>query len=477
MDALFQHEKLSEYLEENIEEALGFFTKDYPVLQKSKWNFDDFVVAKSGLVSKLDYSAINNVAFYFACLNYAERFKLQGSYSVLTKIADENGIELGHRHHAAQIFILNIKKRNDHIDYFDEIVEKLQYARDREEDNDINVLVTFANYYANAVGSLADVAPELLSQIVGKVDQSREKFRFLNDQFVEDVLSLDVSDYEEVEHGIQLAIQSLYQIKLERSLLVGDTPVESGTSYADELSLIEADFAQVRYISMDFYNSLSAAEKDVIYTKLARGVKIIDEDELLYGYITLFGSKHQIKLEQCFNALPTLPDLLDVVDWGCGQGLATMVFTDYLNRIAPASVIGKIILNEPSPLAIARAALHVRHFNDTAQITTVTKPLDDIKSNDLKVDATTANIHLFSNILDIEYFDMYGLINLITDTFSGRNYFVCASPYVSDMTRNRLDIFANHFRINFAPSFHELLNVNVRHQAVTKVLRVFSVDV
>ena len=44
-------------------------------------------------------------------------------------------------------------------------------------------------------------------------------------------------------------------------------------------------------------------------------------------------------------------------------------------------------------------------------------------------------IHLFSNILDVETFDLAQFIHLFQNLFSGANYFICVGPYYSNDRR------------------------------------------
>jgi hypothetical protein len=48
-------------------------------------------------------------------------------------------------------------------------------------------------------------------------------------------------------------------------------------------------------------------------------------------------------------------------------------------------------------------------------------------------------IHLFSNILDIDDYSQKHLIQLIESTMSGKNYFVCASPYIDEIKTEKVD--------------------------------------
>ena len=61
------------------------------------------------------------------------------------------------------------------------------------------------------------------------------------------------------------------------------------------------------------------------------------------------------------------------IDWGCGQGMASMTLLEYLNDNKISQSISQITLIEPSQIALKRASLHVSKFTkNTKNITDVT---------------------------------------------------------------------------------------------------------
>jgi hypothetical protein len=51
-----------------------------------------------------------------------------------------------------------------------------------------------------------------------------------------------------------------------------------------------------------------------------------------------------------------------IVDWGCGQGLATVCFFDFLKSQGIPNNTRKVILIEPSEQALERAKLHTNRL-------------------------------------------------------------------------------------------------------------------
>ena len=96
---------------------------------------------------------------------------------------------------------------------------------------------------------------------------------------------------------------------------------------------------------------------------LAHGVKLLENKDELAQYICAYGKMHK---EKIYSALDSIQDItiftekdLTIIDWGCGQALATICFLDYMNKLGIRPSVNRIILIEPSECAIERAKLHL----------------------------------------------------------------------------------------------------------------------
>jgi hypothetical protein len=73
---------------------------------------------------------------------------------------------------------------------------------------------------------------------------------------------------------------------------------------------------------------------DKLYNDLKRGTEIIDDEVHLNMYLKCFGQMHKAKLDEAFVCLPNVADIfsnnIEIFDWGCGQGTATICLLDYL---------------------------------------------------------------------------------------------------------------------------------------------------
>ena len=221
---------------------------------------------------------------------------------------------------------------------------------------------------------------------------------------------------------------------------------ELHSQYEQGLSCIPApSFDSIRNTAISMLSRFSDAEKQQMYEDLDRGKAIIDREELLWRYLLAFGKKHRRHLDIAFGKLPrpssVVGDGYSVVDWGCGQGLATVCLLDYLKNKRIDALPKEVVLVEPSELAIENARLHVGLYGPD-KIRTVQKRLDDVTGADIRTSAPVT-LHLFANILDVDGIDLKRLANLISDNAEGLNYIVCVSPWYS--AASRLFTFKEYF--------------------------------
>lgn len=188
------------------------------------------------------------------------------------------------------------------------------------------------------------------------------------------------------------------------------------------------------------------------FDNLDNGLRVLNEEAECDRYITLYGAHHFHKLYAAFastNFQYTGGKTIEIIDWGCGQALATCVLIDYLieKRISPDIV--SITLIEPSSLALWRGYSFVRQMlqptlSSNFIIRTVNKYIDNLDCSDFISTPSNIKIHLFSNIIDVKSFDLNKLYKLIINCFYGVNRIICISPYQSTVNP-RVDDFYKLF--------------------------------
>lgn len=212
------------------------------------------------------------------------------------------------------------------------------------------------------------------------------------------------------------------------------------------MALQQPTFDQIRDIAIKSLSHLSQSDKDHLYSKLARGVALLDSHELLCRYLLAYGMKHQAKIDFAVQYIPQeafANTNLQIIDWGCGQGLATVCFFDFLRKNGITNSVKKVVLIEPSESALNRAFLHVTaYLKDEHIIAPVCKYLDEVAREDIE-STQPVTLHFFSNILDINKIDLKLLAEKVGTSITGEHYFICVGPSYSP--NKRIESFYNYF--------------------------------
>ena len=177
---------------------------------------------------------------------------------------------------------------------------------------------------------------------------------------------------------------------------------------------------------------------DKLYNDLNRGTDILDDEVHLNMYLKCYGKMHKAKLDAAFGCIPNDIELfsheIEIYDWGCGQGIATICLFDYLKSKNIHYNIKGIHLIDPSTVAVKRACDVINCIDSSISVNTTMRVFDDLEQEDF-LPSTAIKLHLFSNILDVDSFDLARFIHLFQRSFSGTNYFICVGPYYSNNRR------------------------------------------
>ena len=214
-------------------------------------------------------------------------------------------------------------------------------------------------------------------------------------------------------------------------------------------SLTKPSFQNIKSIAKDCC-AVCCPGKDICkpWKDLEHGIKLLSTHEEMCRYLCSYGDMHEEKmlvaLEQNKGSIETLKQNITIIDWGCGQGLATVCFFDYLNEKKISINTTKVILIEPSEQAIDRARLHIRtYLKDDSKIILKKKYLNEILNSDLKID-TPIVLHFFSNILDIQSVDLKILAQNIAANSKVDQYLYCITP--TCYGQERIEAFYNYFK-------------------------------
>lgn len=232
-------------------------------------------------------------------------------------------------------------------------------------------------------------------------------------------------------------------------------------------------FQRIRSIACESIVDLSVEETDSLFLSLGRGVELLHSHEQLCQYLRSYGNMHESKIRAALEHLQTdayANKSIQIIDWGCGQGLASVCFMDYIRDNNIKTNILNVSLIEPSIDALDRANLHVSAFIENNKVTTINKYVNDITSEELVSDVDVT-IHFFSNILDIDSVDVKQLAQTIADAICGEHYFICVGPL--NHTNLRIEAFYNWFS---SPQLIWNAHHNKDNHSFTARYKVFKIE-
>ncbi|MBE2255904.1 MAG: hypothetical protein IAE65_06850 [Ignavibacteria bacterium] len=386
------------------------------------------------------------MSFLSLLLDVCERLGLRAQFKLLYQFLSISNYNVGKRLKASALYLINVNDVIDYLSRYDEITTLLQSSFETEEDNRDKVISTAINYYAQVLIDFGQFNLESVHQLKRKFETtiSTTGFSFLKHSLVERVLGIDLEDYESAYNNIHFLLDSFLGRDIVKPQYIPNFIIETETMYSKAIENVQPNFNSIRQVSVDRYTSIAS---DSIFDSLGRGVTVLTEENQLFAYMNSYGNMHNQKLTTSFDFLPKniFNGSIDIIDWGCGQAIASMTLLEYLNAKNIKHKSGQIILIEPSELALKRGALHIKKFLPNVLIDTKNKDLDFLTDDDFKNNKNNVHLHLFSNILDIDLFSLTALIERIDNNFKGINYFVCVSPYVNDLKTERLDSFMKYF--------------------------------
>lgn len=222
---------------------------------------------------------------------------------------------------------------------------------------------------------------------------------------------------------------------------------ENKTTYSYLIEhMEEPSFQKIWGLAYDFVHKLPDNLCNELHESLNKGVNILDSEPLMQMYIYAFGKMHNAKLQYAFNHLHKSVlkyKEIEIVDYGCGQGLATVCYHDFMIDNNLSQKVSRITLIEPSPTALYRAELICSHIFPDAKIIAINKSFDVLNVDDLTLSAETPTIHLLSNILDVESYDIAHFSQIVKELSIGCNEYVLVSPMQNTQRLQRLKDFVS----------------------------------
>jgi len=429
------------------EEFCGFVRENYEDIQQlfKGENYDNLYKNRYK-ISDLYYDIENNllrgneqeiVAFNSILADFFERFRFSVETQSLSNLLDDGPVK---NRVKACILYLRIKNVNEYSINFDEILKYLFLAYE-EEDFPKKLNLSLANYYFTAHNYLHEKYPHILETLRLKFIEKAENIPFLSNDLRLKIESGIISETN-IREYINDCETSNYIPEYD---VLNEYEIEEG-DYAKAFLKIEyPTFDEIIKMNRTFL-------QEDLHENLGRGIEIIDDPQMLFQYVKSYGKMHKEKLIEAFDKID-FKELeskkIEVIDWGCGQSLATFVLLEYLVNNDISLDIKTIRLIEPSELALKRGLLYLNNWNSKIKIKPIYKDLDSLQDQDIITNNQAVKIHLFSNILDVPSFKLTALIAKIKKTQVDVNYFFCVSPFIDESKNMRIETFYNNFEENY----------------------------
>ncbi len=176
-------------------------------------------------------------------------------------------------------------------------------------------------------------------------------------------------------------------------------------------------------ISFNLIRNIAGSENcPTTWQSLGYGRNILNSTKQLDQYLYTYGPMIESQWRQICNNLNIDQGNITILDYGCGQGLASLLFLDYCQGNFRENV-EQVILIEPSEVALNRAKRIVQCCYPNAQIRSVCHFFNDVSPAHLETNDQHIKIHLMSNVLDIPGYDHFELIRKLGES-KGTHYFI-----------------------------------------------------
>lgn len=223
-------------------------------------------------------------------------------------------------------------------------------------------------------------------------------------------------------------------------------------NYNWRMSTYSEELSRMNTFSMDDFIEVSCKLLAPEYRRspweyVKHETNLLSSEQELFAYVAAYGEMHQNKCHAAFQnfKFDDLQTNFEVIDWACGQGVATITFCDMLKERDKLRLLRKITLIEPSLPALRRAKMNVEKTHPQANVMVINKYLPGDGSHDELVGVDyhySTVIHLFSNILDIESVNLIKLAHIVAEG-GNTHYIVCMGPMNSGSYR--IDQFCSIF--------------------------------
>lgn len=256
--------------------------------------------------------------------------------------------------------------------------------------------------------------------------------------------------------------------------------IEKGTNYSFLLKAEKPfNFQKIKGVSDQFIVSLSQDQQDVLFKELTSNVLMLNSEPLMAAYLHFLGEAQEARLRRAYSYFSKsfFNKDIEIIDYGCGLGIAEIVYHDFMQTRALRQKIRRITLIDPSEIAVKRAGLHTQLVFPDTVIHVVCKELKELNTEDILSGTEIIKLHLLMDIPSLSAETINHLSNVIKTNIKGLNYFICISPYYKESANllEHLDTFIEIMNPDQKFRYSEDMDINqlVPGKPWTCSLRIF----
>ena len=448
--------QLENFINSNFQDIYDFLYNQTQVdLYEYKKELKQYLRQAKTQITSLNCSNKINGDFIALIVEACEKLHLYMEFNLFYNYLFKCGYKLGYRLEATHYYYCGgIKK----FEYFYQRIfftlELLEKAYINDGETQEKLTATFINFYLNIFYDFGERKKESILKLKNDIllKYKKKEYHFLDKELVNTIFSINIDNYRKAyDDSIQIINSYLYKNGLITCIVEDFIEIED-SEYSKKLYQISnPTFKKLQQISKNYI--MGIGNPDSLHYQLNQGVTIIEEQDLLYKYLFSYGKMHKAKLYSSFDKVISRLNnqTINIIDWGCGQALATSLLIDYIKEKNLKIKLSNITLIEPSQLALSRGLLHIDILKENPiEMRAINKDIDSLEHSDLVIDNSYITLHLFSNILDVEFFKLdRNFLEKISNSQNGLNYFICVSPNINDKRNARLDMFYRYFSDNF----------------------------
>ena len=240
------------------------------------------------------------------------------------------------------------------------------------------------------------------------------------------------------ENGNCRVLENEKEIILKESDLIKRINIKKNgeimMNYAERLN--KAKCSNIVEIARMCYDSLPIEHKarPWRHPELNHGLDLLHSDVALDCYMAAYGDMHINKCRTSMMNFPyeQLQGTIEIVDWGCGQGIGSATVIDILLQHDKLQWLRKVTLIEPSEQALDRAVCNISKLtHNRVLVDAINKfmPSKGKSPDELKElgYSYTNVIHIFSNILDVTVIDLASVARMVASSH-GNHFILCIGP-------------------------------------------------